>query len=392
MRVCAITFKECWRDDAGRWHSSGGFPVQMAGIASLFDEMTLLAVERAPQAGGLPLPPRARVVPLRAPRGHDARRKLSVLAHLPYYVRTLARHARDADVVHVPLPGDIPLLGLAVGVLLRKRVLARYGGAWSPNTQTTLMNRVTRTGLRACAGGRTVVLVTGAGDARPWRGMHWLFASAISRREVRDVAPDLARPLAAPPRLAYVGRLSPEKGVLVLIEALARLRDAHREGGALPPHLTLAGDGPQRAALERLVRERGCEAHVAFAGQLDRANLVALLLGTDVCVLPSLTESFCKARLDAMMCGVPVVTTEVGFGREIVGADGERGWIVPSGDAAALATTLRAVLAEPRDWPALRRRCRRYTEEFTVEAWTEAIGRICAEQWRLSFDAGKLRA
>ncbi|HEU4628914.1 MAG TPA: glycosyltransferase [Gemmatimonadaceae bacterium] len=391
MHVCAISFKECWRDGAGRWLSSGGFPVQMSAIASLFDGMTLLVVEGAPRGGGLPLPRDVRVVPLRAPRGHDLRRKLSVVAGLPHYLRTIARHARRADVVHVPLPGDLPLLGLAVAVLLRRRVLARYGGSWTVTSQTTLMNRVTRTALRLCAGGRTVVLVTGAAapDApRPGRAMHWLFATAISRAEVERVRPDLSRPLRRPPRLAYVGRLSPEKGVAVLVEAMARLR----EMGPVDerPRLVLAGDGPERDRLAALVRERGCDDVITFAGQLDRTALVTLLSETDLCVLPSLTESFCKARLDAMICGVPVVTTEVGFGREIVGADGERGWIVPSGRADALAATLRRALAEPRDWPALRQRCRRYTEALTIEAWTDAIAAICAGQWGLAREEGRL--
>jgi glycosyltransferase involved in cell wall biosynthesis len=386
VRVCVVTFKECWRDAAGRWYSSGGFPVQMGAIASLFDQMTLLTVEGAPRAGGLPLPATARVVPLRQPRGDDLRRKLSVVAGLPHYLRTIARHAGRADVVHVPLPGDLPLLGLAVAVLLRRRVLARYGGSWTATSQTTTMNRVTRLALRLCAGGRTVVLVTGAAapDApRPGRAMHWLFATAISRDEVAAVQPDLSRPLQSPARLAYVGRLSPEKGVAVLVEAMALLRDrspAHQP----PPRLVLAGEGPERERLRALVQARGCDDLVTFAGQLDRAALVRLLQATDVCVLPSLTESFCKARLDAMMCGVPVVTTEVGFGREIVGADGERGWVVPSGDAGALADGLRRALGEPRDWPALRARCRHYTEAFTIEAWTDAIAAICATQWGLA--------
>ena len=393
MHVCAITFKECWRDASGRWYSSGGFPVQMGAIASLFDDMTLLIVEGAPRTGGLPLPARARVVPLRPPYGEDFRRKLSVMAGLPHYLRTIARHVRGADVVHVPLPGDLPLLGLAVAVLLRRRVLARYGGSWTATSQTTVMNRVTRLALRLCAGGRAVVLVTGAaapGAPRPGRAMHWLFATAISRAEVASVRPELSRPVQAPPRLAYVGRLSPEKGVAVLVEAMALLH-----GRALPPHLlprlVLAGDGPERDRLRELARARGCDHLVSFAGQLDRTALVALLQATDLCVLPSLTESFCKARLDAMMCGVPVLTTEVGFGRAIVGSEGERGWVVPSGRADALADGLYHVFAEPRDWPALRRRCRGYTEAFTIEAWTDAIAAICAGQWGLAREDGRLR-
>src|SRR2546430_16217231 len=107
--------------------------------------------------------------------------------------------------------------------------------------------------------------------------------------------------------------------------------------------------------------------------------------------LPSLSEGFCKARLDAMLCGVPVITTDVGFGREIVGADGERGWVVPPGDVGALVAALRRVVTTRLDWPSLRLRCRTYVEGQTLEAWGRRIAEICARQWKLSIVDGKLR-
>jgi glycosyltransferase involved in cell wall biosynthesis len=114
------------------------------------------------------------------------------------------------------------------------------------------------------------------------------------------------------------------------------------------------------------------------------------LLQADICVLPSITEGFPKARLDAMLCGVPVVTTPVGFGAEFVGGHGERGWVVPVGDSRKLARTLEEVLETRVDWPALRRRCREFAEQFTLNRWTEIIGKQCAEQWGVQYVGGKL--
>jgi glycosyltransferase involved in cell wall biosynthesis len=84
------------------------------------------------------------------------------------------------------------------------------------------------------------------------------------------------------------------------------------------------------------------------------------------------------------------MTTPVGFGREIVG-DGDRGWIVPPGDAAALASAIDRVAREPRDWPGLRRRCRAWVESRTLEAWVGRIAAICSAQWNLRLVDGKLR-
>ncbi len=378
MRVCVVSYKECWQDATGAWFSYGGFPAQMAAIASLFHETTLVIVQGAPRSGGIALPARARVVPLRGPVGTDARRKLSVLARLPYYLGAIAPHIHAADALHVPLPGDLPLLALLVAFALGKRVIARYGGSWTSNGQTTLMNRVTRQCMRLLAGDRNVMLAAGEDDAPPASGMHWIFSTALTDAELHAIRPRLDRGLADTPNLVYVGRLSREKGVAQLVQAVAQL---WREGFGRLPRLTLIGDGPERAALERLVAAAGCDGTIEFVGQVDRATLSQHLLEADVCVQPSLTEGFCKAWLDALAHGVPVLGSPVGAAPAVIGRAGERGWLVPPGDARALATALRRVLSTTADWPALRARCRAYVEGRTLEAWAQLIRARCEQQW-----------
>jgi len=313
-----------------------------------------------------------------------------VLAHLPHYILTIARNVRQADVVHTPLPGDLPLLGMLVAVALRKRLVVRYGGSWTATSQTTFMNRVTQGCMRRFAGGRNVMLVTGAGTAVPAPRMHWIFSTALSREEIAGLQPDLCRPLHSPCRLVYIGRLSSEKGVGNLIRAMELLKSR----GALDPlpELTVIGDGPERSKLEALAISEDCAGAVRFMGQLDRVSLSRELGEMDICVQPSLTEGFSKAWLDAMAHGLPVLASEVGAARSVIGGDAGRGWLVPPGDVAALAEALRQAITAPNDWPALRRRCREYVEGQTLEAWAERIGETCARQWGISLVNGKLSA
>lgn len=389
LRVCAVSFKPCWQDASGRWMSFGGFPFQMAAIASLFDDMTLVIVRVAPRDGGIPLPAHARVVPLRSPRGADLRRKLSVVARMPYLVWKIAASAWNADAVHVPLPGDVPLLGMWIALAMRKRVLARYGGSWVANTQSTFMNRVTKACMRRFAGGRNVMLATGDGAAAPAAGMEWVFSTALARDELERITPRLDRGLSKPPRLVYAGRLSPEKGVAVLIDALGHLAN---DANAPQPHLTILGDGDERAELEARATAVGCRDRVTFAGQVDRVALSSALDVADVCVQPSLTEGFSKAWLDAMAHGLPVLTSNVGAASAVIGTRGERGWLVPPGDSQELAAAIRRVLVDHQDWTDLRRRCRAYVEGRTLEAWAERIGTMCAAHWGWTMTDGRLRA
>jgi len=389
VRVCAVSYKESWRDASGRWFSTGGFPRQMQAIGSLFDAMTLVITEGPARPGGIALPDGARIVALPTPGGQGGRRKLAILARLPRYLGAIREASRDADVIHVPLPGDIPLLAMLFAIRARKRLLARYGGSWVTTSETTIMNRLTRQLMRSFAGGRNVMLATGEADRPPARGLAWVFSTAMSRAEWSAISVDLDRGLSDPPRLSYVGRLSREKGVDVLVEALAQLR---AEGFSPLPRVTLIGDGPERERLGALVGGLACQDLITFAGQADRRDLSRLLSRTDVVVQPSRTEGFSKAWIDALAHGVPVLASEVGAARSVLGADGERGWLLPPGEVGALARGLRRLATERVDWPALRRRCRAYAGARTLEAWASSIGTLCADQWGIRFQEGRLVA
>jgi glycosyltransferase involved in cell wall biosynthesis len=387
VKLCAVSFKECWVGPDGRWASDGGFPLQMSALATLFDEMTLVTVVGPARSGGIALPAGLTVVPVPKPAGTGWRRKLDVAWSSPGLVRTLREAYRDADVIHTPLPGDLPLVGFVVALLAGKRTIARYGGSWKPTAQTTLMNRVTRQLMRMAAGGRNVMLATGdpadIGEPR----VRAIFSTALSERELATIDPRIDRGLSTPPCAVYAGRLSPEKGVHVLVDALAILRARD----VVVPHVVLAGEGPERAALEAAARSRGVADALTFAGQLDRPALSAVLADADFCVQPSLSEGFSKAWLDALAHGLPVLASDVGAAGAVVGRAGERGWIVPPGDVEALSLGLERVMVEERDWPSLRAACRAYVEGRTLEAWAREIGRLCAGQMGLTLERGKLR-
>jgi glycosyltransferase involved in cell wall biosynthesis len=322
------------------------------------------------------------------PAAADFRRKVSFAAGLPGYSRVIAREVRRADAVHVPLPGDLPFLAMLIAQVWRKPLLARYGSSWTVNGQTTVMNRVTKLWMRMTAGGRNVMIATGDDGQPPSPGMHWLFSTALTARELQQLRPNLDRGVSRPPRLVYAGRLSSEKGVAVLIEAMARLSAS---GMGPLPILRLAGDGPERPLLEQQARALLPPGSATFLGQLDRAALSTCLAWADAAVQPSLSESLCKAWLDAMAHGLPVVASDVGAASTVIGEDGTRGVRVPAGDAGALATALQRLLTEPRDWPALRRRCRAYAESRTLDVWAERVASLCAAGWGVSVENGKLR-
>jgi glycosyltransferase involved in cell wall biosynthesis len=133
----------------------------------------------------------------------------------------------------------------------------------------------------------------------------------------------------------FVGRLTEQKALTVLFDALVDVPDARVE---------LVGDGPQRTLLERRAEELGIAGRVGFMGALPRHAALAHLAGARAAVLPSAWENLPHAAVEALSVGVPVVATAVGGVPEVV-HDGENGLLVPPNDPARLAAALSRVLA-----------------------------------------------
>ena len=139
-----------------------------------------------------------------------------------------------------------------------------------------------------------------------------------------------------------VARLSRQKGLDVLIEAAARLRSA---GPEPPPRFYVIGDGELRAELDRMVADRDLGSVVRLVGAIPPDEVPGWLAASDVFVLPSYYEGMSFAVMEAMASGLPVVVTRVSGTSQLV-PDGDRGRVVPPGDADALAAAVRELAAD----------------------------------------------
>jgi glycosyltransferase involved in cell wall biosynthesis len=135
--------------------------------------------------------------------------------------------------------------------------------------------------------------------------------------------------------LLFVSRLAREKNVELLIEALTR--------SSVPAKLVIAGDGPQRAALEELAGRLGVAERVAFLGQMDRERLADLYASADAFVFPSVTETQGLVLAEALAAGALVLAADAPQNREVLGPAGR----VVKPDADAFAEAMNAVPEQP---------------------------------------------
>ena len=144
------------------------------------------------------------------------------------------------------------------------------------------------------------------------------------------------------PYILGIGRVVPQKGFDLLLDAYARL--VYRLPDA--PDLIIAGDGPEREHLQTQADALGLSERVHLVGRADRAKAVSLFHGCALFVLPSRQEPQGIVSLEAMACAKPVVAARVGGVPEIV-TDGETGLLFSGSDAVALGNALEKMLVDP---------------------------------------------
>lgn len=174
----------------------------------------------------------------------------------------------------------------------------------------------------------------------------------------------------APPVVLGVGRLSAAKDFPTLIRAFARVRQ-HREA-----RLIILGEGRERAALERLVRELQLWDVVALPGFVH--NPAAYMARARVFVLSSLHEGFGNVIAEALACSCPVVSTDCPSGPAEILDGGRYGALVPVGDHDELARAVLRTLDDPPERDLLRARADAFTIERAAERYLELLHAIGA--------------
>ena len=158
--------------------------------------------------------------------------------------------------------------------------------------------------------------------------------------------------------LVHVSNFRPVKRVVDVVQIFAGVREK------MPATLVLVGDGPDRDTAEAEVDRLGLKRDVRFLGKVE--NVADILRGGDLFLLPSNTESFGLAALEAMACGVPVIASNLGGIPEVV-VDGETGYLAPVGDVPRMTEQALGLLQDPAAHARMKARAIARAQDFSAE-------------------------
>jgi glycosyltransferase involved in cell wall biosynthesis len=372
-----VSHKPCWPspDSPTGFATDGGFPMQMRALAELFDETRVL-VPCAPATnrnGEIALGGhRLRIVPLSAPTGTGMRRKLAMIAWAVRNGIVILREVNAAGAVHVPIPGDVGTIGMLLAFVLRKPLCVRHCGNWQ--RRATPAETFWRWFMEHAGGRHNLMLATGGTDEppSPWHPhIRWIFSTSLTERELAACALERDNPA---PRLILVGRQERGKGTEILL-------DAARELSGELPDLTVdvVGDGSALNEFRARAASLGLRDRVRFHGKVDRTRVIELLQGAGLFCFPTASEGFPKVVLEAMACGLPVITTRVSVLPFLIGAD--CGVILEERGAPALAEAVRRCLRNGDAYRRMSRAAIARARQYSLERWRDTIGEWMRAAW-----------
>lgn len=232
---------------------------------------------------------------------------------------------------------------------LRKPVVITHHGSYCrPPSGIDLAHR-----LKHAVVERTTSVAISRAVAACFKTDSVIIHSPYDARQFADSARDAKRPR----DLVFLGRLVSEKGVDVLLQALALLRSR-----GLSPGLTIVGSGPELMAMQQMAERLGLREQVTFAGAKGGAELVSLLQEHKILVIPSrYDEPFGVVALEGIACGCVVVGSSGGGLPEAIGPCGVT---FPNGDAEVLGQLLERLLRSPEERQRLAANAPQHLEKF----------------------------
>lgn len=304
--------------------------------------------------------------------------RLIQLVRLPELSFRLVVAMARGDAVHVRCPGNLGFLASLWAPVLGRPRVAKYAGQWPDFPGEPRSWRLQK---RVLASGWWGAPVTVYGDwSDPSPHVVPFFTSVLDRPQAARAARRAAvrEPVASRAmRLLYVGRLSERKHPGVVVRAVAEL-----VGRGVDATGMLVGDGPLRTRLSEEADRLGVGGRIELTGALPMDRVLDAYDESDVLVLASESEGWPKVVAEAMAFGLVPVASKRGLLPWML-ADG-RGFIVPPGDATAVARAVEALLADPDELPRRGRLAAAWAGERTLDGLRVALAELLVDAWDLA--------
>ena len=382
MKLAVVSHKVCWNspDAPNFYRTDGGFPLQINAISELFDETRVVVPceNSLDDKGASPLiGHNLRVEPLSVPKGTDLWRKINIPIWLLKNGRRIWREVHRADAVHAPIPGDVGTIGMLFALLLRKPLFVRHCGNWLvPRTTAEYFWKWT---MERFAGGRNVMLATGGTNTPPsTKNPHvtWIFSTSLRRTQLSAGLP-LELPEDGELRLLTACRQEEGKGTDIVIKSLPMILQKFPAAT-----LEVVGGGAFMSDLKALVERLNLCDKVFFRGKVEQLSVIESMKQAHVFCFPTqASEGFPKVVLEALACGLPIITTKVSVLPQLIGEN--CGILLDEPTAENLAAAVEIICSDAEKYHRMSAAAVATAQDYSLEDWRDSIGETLRQSWQV---------
>jgi glycosyltransferase involved in cell wall biosynthesis len=383
MRLAIVSHKLCWKSENSQsgYATDGGFPLQIKAISELFTQTeVLIPCEGSINNNGLsPLVGKnLEVSPLSVPKGIGLKRKFDIPFWLLRNGRIIWGEIRKADAVHAPIPGDVGTIGMLFALLLRKPLFVRHCGNWL--VQRTVAEHFWKWSMEYFAGGRNVMFATGGTEESPsTRNSHikWIFSTSLNRENIeRAVVRNY--PTNGKIKLITACRLEDRKGVDIVIESLPLILKRFPKVS-----LDVVGGGSLQNKLKEQAENLGLTKNINFHGKVAQTKVIELMKQAHIFCFPtSASEGFPKVVIEALACGLPVVTTKVSVLPQLIGNN--CGVLLNKPTPENVAKGIEEILVDEITYNQFSANAIETAKQYSLENWRDFIGENLRRSWNVS--------
>jgi glycosyltransferase involved in cell wall biosynthesis len=384
LKLVVFSHKECWtsKESPTGWATDGGFAMHMNSLAQLFDSITLVVPQVKPKESISVsfIESNIRVVGLKewVNPAHAFLVKCVIpfwyLWYLPLFIKQIVKN----DAVHLPIPGHIGILPFFICLAINKKLFIRHCGNWlKPMSKVDKWMKVL---LEKTAGGNRVYWATGGGTQGPSvnQAIEWIFSSSLTSEQLShsNVPKIWPQPTL---NLIHIGRQEKEKGAVFMIESMPLILKNFPNC-----HLTVVGNGNYLDNLKQKVSELTLDNTVSFTGPLPHPKVLDLLKQSTLFCFPTKSsEGFPKVVLEAMSCGLPVISTPVSVLQYLIPESGA-GRVLENTEPSTISNTIKTLLTTPGMYTNMSASGIQASKKYSLEAWKETLRKKLEMSWGCS--------
>jgi glycosyltransferase involved in cell wall biosynthesis len=343
--------------------------------AELFDEVVIAAPLRNERPPGFAEPflrSNIEIAKQIETGGDGIFQKLLQIVLLPIHILKLASVMKSADAIHVRCPGNLGLLGVILAPLFSDKLIAKYAGQWPDYDGEPWTYRLQKKILKS-RWWKGPVTVYGEWPDQPEQ-IKPFFTSMMTREQVQQAVSHAKKKIPSTPfRILFSGRLTKEKGVHHLIEAVLILKERGSE-----IELAVVGNGPEFEVLQRSIAEKLLEKNVRIVGDVPYEESIKSFEWGDVLVLPSKSEGFPKVIAEAMCHGMVCIGMNSGLVPQML--DG-RGLVIEKPDALLIANAIESLMNDSKRFTRLSIAGIEWASQYSIEDLQDALRTLMEESW-----------